>query len=95
MSILLVTMDSLAACLRCKGAANLRGVSVNFAINPNLKDRVSSEACRLEKQKDEEELVKLLERIEETARSEEAFRTAGVLDEWSIDSDGHWSPRSP
>ena len=95
MSIRFVPIDSLAAYLRCKAAANLRRASVDFATNPSLKDKVSQEEIQRERERDEQELAELIERQERAEWEAREVGRAGFWDEWSIDSDGHWSPRSP
>ena len=94
MSIRFVPIDSLAAYLRCK-AADLRRASVDFATNPSLKEKVSQEEIQRERERDEEELAELIERQERAEWEAREVGRAGFWDEWSSDSDGHWSPRSP
>ena len=56
-----VSIDSFADFFRCKEAAQLRRVAVDFAFNSILKDKVSPEARQWEKGRDEKELEALLE----------------------------------
>ena len=48
-----VPIDGLADCFRCREAAQLRRVAVDFAFNSLLKDKVSPEARQWEKRRDE------------------------------------------
>ena len=59
-----VSIDSLAEFFRCKEAAQLRRVAVDFAFNSLSKDKVSPEARQWEKRRDEKELEAFLEQIE-------------------------------
>ena len=59
-----VPIDGLADFFRCKEAAQLRRVAVDFAFNSLLKDKVSPEARQWEKGRDEKELEAFLEQIE-------------------------------
>ena len=58
-----VSIDSLAEFFRCKEAAQLRRVVVDFAFNSLLKDKVSPEVRQWEKRRDEKELAKQIERL--------------------------------
>ena len=58
-----VPIDGSADCFRCKEAAQLRRVAVDFAFNSLLKDKVSPEARQWEKRRDETELAKQIERL--------------------------------
>ena len=59
-----VPIDGLAECFRCREAAQLSRVAVDFAANSRLKDKVNSEARQLEKRRDEEEVEKFLAGLE-------------------------------
>ena len=59
----------LADFFRCKEAAQLRRVAVDFASNSLLKDKASPEARKWEKRRDEKELAKQIERLVAMAES--------------------------
>ena len=81
-----VPIDGLADCFRCKEAAQLRRVAVDFAFNSLLKDKVSPEARQWEKRRDEKEIAnKQMARLVTTTKLFASFAIREKIKYKSID----------